>query len=69
MLLHGFAILKESSENISCVFQVNWKINLPKCICVKNVRMRENTDENNSQYGHFLRSGYLREIHFKCINK
>ena len=23
------------------------------------VRMRENTDQNNLEYGHFLRSGYL----------
>ena len=29
-----------------------------------SVQMRENTDQNNSEYGQFLRSGYLSN-HFK----
>ena len=26
--------------------------------CVKSIRMRENADQNNSEYGHFSRSVY-----------
>ena len=32
------------------------------CISPYSVRMRENTDQNNSQYGHFLRSADHCEI-------
>ena len=28
------------------------------CISLYSVRMRENTDQNNSKYGHFLRNGF-----------
>ena len=28
-------------------------------ISPNSVRMRENADQNNSKYGHFLRSGFL----------
>ena len=31
-----------------------------KCPGLYSVRMRENTDENNSEYGHFLRSDGFR---------
>ena len=45
--------------------------------CVKSVRiqsysgpysvqMRENTDQNNSEYGHFSRSGYVPDYQCSC---
>ena len=33
-------------------------------ICPYSVQMRENTDQNNSEYGHFLRSVYFKNVIF-----
>ena len=34
-----------------------------------SVRMRENADRNNSEYGHFSRSGALKSSAFKNVQK
>ena len=32
-----------------------------------SVRMRENADQNNSKYGHFLRSAFFKKISFNTV--
>ena len=34
-----------------------------------SVRMRENTDQNNSKYGNFLRNDYVLETVFSLLTK
>ena len=40
-----------------------WLIKEKTSISPYSVRMRENTDQNNSEYGHFLHSGTLQRKH------
>ena len=44
------------------VFSRSWtKYGEILCITLYSVRIRENTDQNNSEYGHILRSANLNE--------
>ena len=57
---NGFNASKISNFHLTRAFM---KINIRRLeirsISQYSVRMRENTDQNNSEYGHFLRSDYL----------
>ena len=39
-------------------------VRIPSYSCPYSVRMRENTDQNNSEYGHYLLSVFLKEVLF-----
>ena len=49
-------LLKQMGVILVRIFPIGTEYKEILCISPYSVRMRENTDQNNSEYGHFLRS-------------
>ena len=64
--LKGVRIWSYSGPHFSCIFPLsNWIQRDTLSVFSSNAgKCRKNTDQNNSEYGHFLRSVYFQRSHF-----
>ena len=55
--------MNKNPLTVHCVKSVRTR----SCSGPYSVRMRENKDQNNSEYGHFSRSGSYKFLQLKCL--